>query len=178
MRTRVKALKSNMRPPGPRPRRRSGIRLRQQEPVRDPGRRAGDVAIGHHDDEGLGFALGDQVVHDQAGVPLAAPAGFILAAAVLQIQHRIALGRVLVIIRRRVNEAAENGIGVLGIVEGLPQLAMRHVLDGVEVLVLRREFRRRCPSGCRRRNTGCRGPEPRRHQSRAGSSGNLRPGAA
>ena len=101
---------------------------------------AGDVAVGHHDDEGLGFALGDQVVHDQPGVALAAPAGFVLAAAVLQIQHRITLGRVLLIIRRGVNEAAEHGVGALGMVERLPQLAMRHVLDGIEVLVLGGDF--------------------------------------
>ena len=45
----------------------------------------------HHDDEWLGFSLGDQVVHDQAGVALAAPAGFIFAGAVLQVEHRITL---------------------------------------------------------------------------------------
>ena len=65
---------------------------------------AADAAVFHHDDEGLGFALGDQVVHDQAGVALAAPAGFIFAPAVLQIEHRIALARVLVVAGRRVNE--------------------------------------------------------------------------
>src|ERR1041385_3838419 len=38
----------------------------------------------HRDDEGLRFALGQQVVHDEAGAALAAPAGFILARAVLE----------------------------------------------------------------------------------------------
>ena len=72
---------------------------------------AADVAaVIHHDDEGLGFALGDQVVHDQARVALAAPAGFIFARAVLQVEHRIALARILVVIGRRVDEAVAIGI--------------------------------------------------------------------
>ena len=54
-------------------------------------RRLRDIAIGDHDEEWLGFAFRDQVVHDQAGVALPAPAVFIFTRAVLQIQHRIAL---------------------------------------------------------------------------------------
>ncbi len=46
--------------------------------------------IGHHDDEGFDLAFGDQVVHDQIGVTLVAPGGFILAPAMLQVQNRIA----------------------------------------------------------------------------------------
>ena len=50
---------------------------------------AGHIAIGHYDNERLGFAGGDQVVHDQTSEPLGAPAGFVFPAAVLQIQDRI-----------------------------------------------------------------------------------------
>src|SRR4051812_43416979 len=53
----------------------------------------------------------------------------------LEIQNRIALGRILLIIRRGVNEAAEFGISALGMVEGLAELAVRHILDRVEALV-------------------------------------------
>src|SRR5580765_2295024 len=42
-----------------------------------------DAAILHDDDEGLRFSLGDQVVHNQTGVALTAPACFIFAAAML-----------------------------------------------------------------------------------------------
>ena len=34
--------------------------------------------------------LGDQIVHDQIGVALVGPGGFVLAPAMLQVQHRIA----------------------------------------------------------------------------------------
>ena len=107
---------------------------------------AGNIAVGHHDDEGPGFACGDQVVHDQAGVTLVAPAGFIFPAAVLQIQHRITLGLIFFIIRRSVNEAAESGIGAFGIVEGLPQLTVGHILEGIEVLVLGGDFDAAAPA--------------------------------
>src|ERR1035438_249940 len=85
---------------------------------------SGNIAIGHHDNEGLGFPVGDQVVHNQTSVTLAAPAGFIFPAAVLQVQHRITPGQILFIVRGRVNEAAEGGISALGIGEGVPQLTL------------------------------------------------------
>src|SRR5687767_2303474 len=49
--------------------------------VRSPGT-ADIAAVFHHNNEGLRFALGDQVVHDSSGVALAAPAGFIFTRAV------------------------------------------------------------------------------------------------
>jgi hypothetical protein len=97
MRTFANAVKSNRRWPG------GATRAR--------GVGVGNVAVGHDDDEGPRLTVGEEVVHDQPRVPLAAPAGFVLAAAVLQIQHRITPGRIPVIIRRGVNEAAEDGIG-------------------------------------------------------------------
>ena len=88
-------------------------------PVRDRRHRP-DVAVCHHDDEGPGFAIGNQVVHDQVGMALIAPAGLIFAHAMLQIQRRVALGGVLIIIRGRINEAAGIGLAVLGDSRGSP----------------------------------------------------------
>src|SRR5690242_5180697 len=50
---------------------------------------ARDVTIGHHNDEWLCLAFGDKVVHDHVGMALCAPARFIFAAAMLQIENRI-----------------------------------------------------------------------------------------
>jgi hypothetical protein len=47
-------------------------------------------------------------------VSLATPTGLVLARAVLEIQHWIALGRILVIIRRSVDETADGSIRRLG----------------------------------------------------------------
>jgi len=54
-------------------------------------------AVGHHDKKGLGFACGYQIIHDQFADPDCS-GGFILAPAVLQVQHRISLGWVLVVV--------------------------------------------------------------------------------
>src|ERR1041384_3320694 len=56
--------------------------------------RSADATVLHHDDERLAFSLGDQVVHDEAGVALMRPARFILAATMLEIKHRITPARV------------------------------------------------------------------------------------
>src|SRR5207302_10612881 len=94
-------------------------------------------AVLHHDDEGLRFTLGDQVIHDQAGESLPAPAGFIFARAVLQIEHRVTLARVLVVIRRRVNETVAVCVAGLREVVNFAELSMWHVLERVEVRILR-----------------------------------------
>ena len=97
-------------------------------------------AVGHHDEEGLRLAFGDQVVHDQIGVALVAPGGFILAPAVLQVQHRIALGLVLVVVGRRVDKGTAGGVGALRGEENLLHSAVGNVLEGVEVLVVGGDF--------------------------------------
>src|SRR5262245_40295531 len=103
------------------------------------------AAVFHHDDEGLRFSLDDQVVHDKTSVALPSPAGFIFARAVLQIQHRVALARVLVIVRWGVNKAV--AVRVVGFREvmNLAKLAMRNVLQCVEVPILGRHFDRAAP---------------------------------
>ena len=104
------------------------------------------AAVVHHDDERPGFARGNQVVHDQVGLALIRPAGFVLSAAVLEIQHRIAGLRVVVVARRRVDETAPHGVVHLGVVDRLADLAVRDVLEGVEVLVLGRYFDAAAPA--------------------------------
>src|SRR5204863_9918417 len=72
------------------------------------------AAVIHHDDERLGLALGNQVVHDQRRAALVAPARLVLAGPVLEIQHRVTGARVLVVVGRRVDVAAARGVGGLG----------------------------------------------------------------
>ena len=64
-----------------------------------------------NDDERLGPPLGDQVVHDQPGVALVAPTCLVLAPAVLEVEHGVAPVRVLLVVGRRVDEAAADGVG-------------------------------------------------------------------
>ena len=91
------------------------------------------------DDEREGLALGDQVVHDLGGMALLRPAVLVLAAAMLQVQHRIALGGILVILGRGVDEDVTHRLVHFGPVVDFPHLALRNVLRGVEVLVCRRD---------------------------------------
>ena len=71
-------------------------------------RRASDItAIFHHDDERFGFALGEQVVHNQAGMALAAPTRLVFACAVLQIEHGEAFFGFAIVLRRRVNVSSD-----------------------------------------------------------------------
>src|SRR5205085_12159600 len=86
---------------------------------RTGGSRPDAAAVVHHDDERLRLARGDQVVHDQVRAPLAPPSGLVLAGAVLEAQHRVAFFGVLVVIGRRVDEAAARTIGALGEVQVL-----------------------------------------------------------
>src|SRR4051812_9858952 len=66
----------------------------------------------------------------------------------LKIKNRIALIRVLVISRGRINERTARGVGALRIKENLPQLAVRHVLERIKILVMGREFHRAAPALC------------------------------
>ena len=60
-------------------------------------------AVAHHDDHLFHFPVRQQPVGDPARVSLVDPAGFVLAVAVLQVQHRIRLRRVIG--RRRPHQA-------------------------------------------------------------------------
>ena len=104
-------------------------------------------AVGHHDEEGLDLALGDQVVHDQVGVALVAPGGFVLAPAVLQVEHRISLVQLLVVFRRRVHKGTADRVGALRGEENLLHPAVGNVLEGIEVLVMSRDLDAAFPAG-------------------------------
>ena len=75
-------------------------------------------------------------------MPLVPPAGFIFGVAVLQIKHRIACGGVLFIIGRRVDETAAPCAGDFGEIQVLAQLPVRHVLQGIKILVPGGNFNR------------------------------------
>lgn len=94
----------------------------------------------HDDNEGRGFSFGEEVVHDPAGVTLASPAGFVFTRAVLQVERRITLAAVFVVIRWRVNEGVPVCIGGFGKIPELAKLAVRHIFEGVKILVFGREF--------------------------------------
>src|SRR6185312_17219805 len=83
---------------------------------------------------------------DQVRAALAAPSGLVLASPVLQIQHWIALTGVLVVIGGCVDVAAAGGPGALGEIQGLAQLPVWDVLDGVEVRVLGGDLNSAAPS--------------------------------
>ena len=65
----------------------------------------------HYDNEGLGFARSDQVVHDQMGIAHLRPHPLVLTATVLDIEDRVA-GGVLFVSRRRIDEDAAPAIVV------------------------------------------------------------------
>jgi hypothetical protein len=56
------------------------------------------LAVIHDDDERDGFALGDQVVKDLCGVTLGGPALLILCISMLEIQDRILLVGVVLVL--------------------------------------------------------------------------------
>ena len=106
---------------------------------------AWDVAVADHHDEGLGFAFRNQVVQDQARVPLTAPPVFIFPGAVLNVQHRITL-RSLFIIGRSVDVALQRRVGDLGEEVHFPQVAVRHVFHRVEIRIVRGDFDAAAPT--------------------------------
>ena len=97
----------------------------------------GIAAEFHGDDERLRFSLGDQVVQDQSGVPLTSPARFVLARTVLKVEDGIAFPGVPVVAGRGVDEGMPVRIARFREVVDFAELAMRHVLQGVKVRVLR-----------------------------------------
>ena len=103
-------------------------------------------AISHHDDERLGLAFGNQVVHDQAGVTLDAPAVFVLAPPMLQIENWVACFLVAVVSRRSVNEGTAIRLGAFRVEKDFAKLSVRHILDSVKVLVLSRNFHAAAPT--------------------------------
>src|ERR1035441_590154 len=101
IRTSSKAPKLKLRPPKP-PGPRMGAPLVAVAALVG----AADAAtVFHHDDEGLCFSFREQIIHDQIGMTLIAPAGFIFSHAMLQIEHRVSRIGILVIVRRSIDKA-------------------------------------------------------------------------
>ena len=73
-------------------------------------------------------------------MPLPRPARLVLAAAVLQVQDRIARVAIVVVTGRGVDEGATPVLGRLGEVPALADLAVRHVLGEIEVDALLRDL--------------------------------------
>ena len=84
-------------------------------------------AVGHDDDERYALAIGDEVVHDEIGVPLIAPGCLVLAPTVLEVEDRVLL-LVLLVLRGRIDEGALDGAGALRGEENLLDLAVGHVI--------------------------------------------------
>ena len=101
----------------------------------------------HDDNEGTGFSFGEEVVHNPAGVALAAPAGFVFASAVLQIERGVTLAA-LVVIGRRVNKGVPVGVGGFGEIPELAKLAMRHIFECIKILIFGRDFYSATPTSC------------------------------
>ena len=98
------------------------------------------VAVGHHDDHRPATAGRDQVVEDEVRTPLPDPPGLVFAAAVLQVEHRVTRLRLLVVVRREVDERVTPGAGHLRVVPDLAHLAVGHGPDRVVVRAGLRHF--------------------------------------
>ena len=77
---------------------------------------------------------------------LGAPGGFIFSPTVLQVQNRILLGLVLVVVRRRVDERSAGSVGALRWEKNLLHAAVGNVFEGVEFPVVRRDFNAAFPA--------------------------------
>ena len=71
------------------------------------------LAVIHYNDERNSLLLGNQVIHDLTGVTLNRPAVLVLGVTVLQIQYRILLVRVLVILVGQIYIAVTHALGGL-----------------------------------------------------------------
>ena len=73
----------------------------------------GPGAVVHHNDERKGFTLGNQVVENDACLALLGPAVLALAAAVLEVEYRIAPVKLAVVARRGIDIAVAHCLVVL-----------------------------------------------------------------
>ena len=100
-----------------------------QEDLREIAR----LPVVHHDEHRLALALGEEVVQDDVRLALEGPAGLVLAAAVLQVQHRIALAGIAGILGRDIHPGGAPGLQGRGPVALQAHVAPRHVLVQVEI---------------------------------------------
>ena len=78
---------------------------------------------------------------------LIAPSGLVLAPTVLQVQHRVTLGLILIVSGRSIDKRAADGIGALRREQDLLNVAVGNVLQGVEFLVVSGDLDAAFPTG-------------------------------
>src|SRR5208283_2751880 len=87
------------------------------------------VTVRHYQDHWLATACRDQVIKYEVCVTLLRPAGFVLAGAMLQVQHGIAdVGRGIVV-RRRINQCVPPRARYLRVVPDLTDVPVGHILS-------------------------------------------------
>ena len=90
--------------------------------------RAPRIAIRHHDDHRLRFARGNQIIEDEVRLALPRPPGFVFTAAVLEVEHGVALFRMCVVGRRRVDHRVPPRAGHLRVIPDFAHLPVRNIL--------------------------------------------------
>ena len=80
---------------------------------------------------GLHLTFGEQVVEDNVGAPLPNPSRFILAAAMLQIEHGKALLGLRFVTRWQINHRVSPTACHFRVVPNLAHLTVRHILNRV-----------------------------------------------
>ncbi len=91
------------------------------------------VPIGHDHEHGLDFSGGQEIVHNVVQLAPLHPAVGVLAAAMPQIQHRIASARILLIARRRVHIDLAPGLRQLGAIPAFVDIPVGHVFWQIEI---------------------------------------------
>ena len=91
------------------------------------------VPLFHHHEHRFRLLRGEQAVNDERDAPLVRPAPFVLAAAVLKVEHRIPHVAIGVVTGRSVDEDAPPGLGRLGEVPALADLTVGHILGEIVV---------------------------------------------
>ena len=103
-------------------------------------------AVCHHNDERFDLAVCDQIVHDQVGVSLGRPGGFIFTPSVLQVQHRIFFVFLFFVARRRIDKSPAYRVRTWGIEKHLLYFSVGNVLHSIEILIVGRDFYSAFPS--------------------------------
>ena len=104
------------------------------------------LAVVHDHDERNRLALGNQVVQDLTGMALRGPTLLILGVAMLEVQDRVFLIQVLLVLRGQIDEAVPHALGRLGPVISFFDDTLRHVLDLPEIHVGGRDLDAAAPA--------------------------------
>ena len=104
------------------------------------------LAVIHDHDEWNGLALGNQVVKDLSGVALGGPALLIFGISMLEIQDRILLVGVVLVLCGQIDIAVAHAFCSLGPIILLLDCALRHILDLPEIHVGGRDLDTAAPT--------------------------------